>query len=60
MEWPKILACILYYFHLFITYALFYVMTSDMYYDMYMGNNFVSDGHVCNTFCPALLKLVNV
>ena len=26
----------------------------------HMGNNFVSDGHVCNTFCPALLKLINV
>ena len=25
-----------------------------------LGNNFVSDGHVCNTFCPVLLKLVNV
>ena len=25
-----------------------------------MGNNFVSDGHVCNTFCPVLQKLVDV
>ena len=25
-----------------------------------MGNNFVSDGHICNTFCRVLLKLVNV
>ena len=25
-----------------------------------MGNNFVSDRHVCNTVCPVLLKLVNV
>ena len=25
--------------------------------DIYMGNNFVIDGH--NTFCPVLLKLVN-
>ena len=25
-----------------------------------VGNNFVSDGHVCNTLCPVLLKLVNV
>ena len=25
-----------------------------------MGNNFVSVGHICNTFCPVLLKLVNV
>ena len=25
-----------------------------------MGNNFVSDRYVYNTFCPALLKLVNV
>ena len=24
------------------------------------GNNFVSDRHVCNTFCPVLLKLVDV
>ena len=24
------------------------------------GNNFVSDGHVYNTFCPVLLKLVDV
>ena len=24
------------------------------------GNNFVSDGHVCNTFCPVLQKLVDV
>ena len=24
------------------------------------GNNFVGDGHVCNTFCPVLLKLVNI
>ena len=27
---------------------------------MHMGNNFVSDGHVCNTFCPVLQKLVDV
>ena len=27
---------------------------------IYMGNNFVSDGHVCNTFCPVLQKLVDV
>ena len=27
---------------------------------LYLGNNFVSDGHVCNTFCPVLLKLMNV
>ena len=26
--------------------------------DIYMSNNFVIDGH--NTFCPVLLKLVNV
>ena len=26
----------------------------------YMGNNFVSDGHICNAFCLVLLKLVNV
>ena len=26
----------------------------------YLGNNFVSDGHVCNTFCPVLLKLLDV
>ena len=26
----------------------------------YLGNNFVSDGHVCNTFCPVLQKLVDV
>ena len=25
-----------------------------------LGNNFVSDGHVCNTFCPVLQKLVDV
>ena len=29
-------------------------------YVLQIGNNFVSDGHVCNTFCPVLLKLVNV
>ena len=28
--------------------------------DVHMGNNFVSDGHVCNTFCPVLQKLVDV
>ena len=27
---------------------------------MYLGNNFVSDGHVCNTFCPVLLKLLDI
>ena len=27
---------------------------------LHMGNNFVSDGHVCNTFCPVLQKLVDV
>ena len=27
---------------------------------LYKGNNFVSDGHVCNTFCPVLQKLVDV
>ena len=26
----------------------------------YQGNNFVSDGHVCNTFCPVLIKLLDV
>ena len=25
-----------------------------------LGNNIVSDGHVCNTFCPVLQKLVDV
>jgi len=25
-----------------------------------LGNDFASDGHVCNTFCSVLLKLVNV
>ena len=27
---------------------------------LHLGNNFVSDGHVCNTFCPVLQKLVDV
>ena len=26
----------------------------------FLGNNFVSVGHVCNTFCSVLLKLVHV
>ena len=29
-------------------------------YVSHVGNNFVSDGHVCNTFCPVLQKLVDV
>ena len=28
--------------------------------NFFRGNDFVSDGHVCNTFCPVLLKLVNL
>ena len=31
-----------------------------LHFMLYKGNNFVSDGHVCNTFCPVLQKLVDV
>ena len=36
------------------------VLEMGMASKLYKGNNFVSDGHICNTFCPVLLKLVDV
>ena len=36
------------------------VILQNMSFICYMGNNFVSDGNVCNTFCPVLQKLVDV
>ena len=39
-----------------------FIRFNNILYDeiIHLGNNFVCDGHVCNTFCPVLLKLLDV
>ena len=41
-------------------YQLSFFLRTRLLTPWYLGNNFVSDGHICNTFCPMLLKLVDV
>ena len=40
--------------------SLFEYLIYQRLFESYLGNNFVSDGHVCNIFCSVLLKLVHM